>query len=107
MSCNGQGTVYSSVKETINIPKGVDNGVNLRMSKKGNQTPKGDSGDLLIKVNVRPHPYLKREGFDIIAEKYISVTQAILGGSIKIDTLNGKKDITLQPGIVHGQKLRL
>ena len=66
--------MYTSVRETVTIPKGVDNGVNLRMTKKGNQTTKGDAGDLLIKVVVRPHPYFKREGYDIITDKYISVT---------------------------------
>lgn len=48
------------MKENINIPKGVDSGVNLRMSKKGNFTLKGDAGDLLISVSVKEHPYFKR-----------------------------------------------
>lgn len=78
------------MKETITIPKGVDNGVNLRMNKKGNQALSGDHGDLLIKIAVRPHPYFKREGFDIITDKYITVTQAILGGPVTIETLSGK-----------------
>lgn len=56
LTCSGSGTLYQQVKETIVIPKGVDSGVNLRMTKKGNFTLKGDPGDLLIKVNVRPHP---------------------------------------------------
>lgn len=74
LSCNGSGAVFQSVKETITIPKGVDSGVNLRMSKKGNYAAKGEAGDLLIKVNVRPHPYFKREGYDIYTDKYITVT---------------------------------
>jgi molecular chaperone DnaJ len=62
------------VKEAITIPKGVDSGVNLRLSKKGNFSSKGDNGDLLIQVKVRPHPYFKREGPDIFTDKYISMT---------------------------------
>ena len=52
------------------------------MSKKGNFSLKGDAGDLLIKVNVRPHPYFKREGADILCDKKITLTKAILGGKV-------------------------
>ena len=45
----------------MNIPKGVDTGVNLRISKKGNFSAQGPPGDLLIKVSVKPHPYFKRD----------------------------------------------
>jgi DnaJ-class molecular chaperone len=44
------------------------------MSKKGNFSLRADAGDLLIKVNVKPHPYFKREGHDIITEKFITMT---------------------------------
>jgi len=74
MSCSGSGTQYQQVKEAITIPKGVDSGVNLRMSKKGNYSLRGEAGDLLIKVNVKPHPYFKREGPDILTDKYITFT---------------------------------
>ena len=60
LTCSGTGAVYTSAKETIAIPKGVDSGVNLRLSKKGNYSAKVEPGDLLIKVNVRPDPYFKR-----------------------------------------------
>jgi molecular chaperone DnaJ len=46
--CKGRGVISSSVKENINIPKGVDSGVNLRISKKGNVSPTGTPGDLMI-----------------------------------------------------------
>jgi molecular chaperone DnaJ len=61
------------VKETINIPKGVDNGVNLRVSKKGNASKGGPPGDLMIQVKVKPHPYFKRDGSDIHTDLYISI----------------------------------
>lgn len=59
----------------MTIPKGVDNGVNLRMVKKGHQSvSKGEDGDLLIKVNVKPHPYFKRDGVNILTDKYVTIT---------------------------------
>ena len=52
MTCRGRGTVHGTVKETINIPKGVDSGVNLRVSKKGHAGSGGPSGDLIINIKV-------------------------------------------------------
>lgn len=91
------------MKETITIPKGVESGVNLRMSKKGNFSLRGDSGDLLIKVSVKSHPFFVREGADIVAEKHITFTQAALGSTIKVDTLWGKQDLKIKPGTMHDE----
>lgn len=72
-SCRGKGVQHSTVKETINIPKGVDNGVNLRVSKKGNSGMGGPSGDLMITLKVKPHAYFKRDGSDIHTDLFISI----------------------------------
>jgi DnaJ-class molecular chaperone len=63
------------VKETVNIPKGVDTGVNLRISKKGHFSPSGPPGDLMLAVKVKPHPYFRREGSDIHTDYYINLSQ--------------------------------
>ncbi len=99
--------MYQQAKETITIPKGVDSGVNLRMSKKGNFSLKGEAGDLLIKVNVKPHPTFKREGSDIVTEKPITFTQAVLGSTVKVETLWGKHDVKLRAGINHDEQVVL
>lgn len=62
------------MKETINIPKGVDNGVNLRVSKKGNAGLGGPAGDLMIQIKVKPHPIFKRDGADIHSDLFISIS---------------------------------
>ena len=62
------------MKETINVPKGVDNNVNLRVSKKGNFSPTGPPGDLLVTIKVKPHPYFKRDGADIQTEYFLTVS---------------------------------
>ena len=62
------------MKETINIPKGVDNNVNLRVAKKGNGALAGPPGDLLINIKVKPDPYFRRDGSDIHTDLYLNVS---------------------------------
>lgn len=90
--------------ETVNIPKGVDNGVNLRMNGRGNTSPHGPAGDLMIKIRVKDHPYFKREGFDIHTDKYITVSEAILGGEAVIKTLSGDIKVPISAGTQHNDK---
>ena len=101
MSCRGKGTTHGQVKETINVPKGVDTGVNLRVSKKGHAGRGGPHGDLIVNVKVRPHNYFKREGSNIHTDLYLSISQAVLGSEIKVKTLYGDVKIKLPPGTQH------
>lgn len=107
MSCQGQGQTQSRATETVKIPKGVDSGINLRMNGKGHVSPHGPAGDLMIKVRVKDHTYFKREKFDIHTDKYITVSQAILGGETKVQTLTGDIKIDITPGTQHNDKKRL
>ena len=77
------------------------------MSKKGNFSAKGEPGDLLIKVTVRPHPYFKREGHDILTDQSITLSQAALGASLKLDTLWGKQEVKIKPGTTHDETIIL
>lgn len=87
------------MNETISIPKGIASGQNIRMSGKGNQSDHGgEAGDLIIKLNVKPDPYFKRDGFDIVTNAYVTIAQAVLGDSIKVKTLDGEKDVRVENG---------
>lgn len=73
--CSGSGLISLAVKETIVIPKGVYQGITLRLKGKGhNSTLSKKCGDLLINISIRPHNYYKRDLFNIITDRYISVT---------------------------------
>ena len=74
MTCRGKGTTTGQVRETINIPKGVDSGVNLRVSKKGHAGQGGPAGDLILNIKVRPHSYFKREGSNIHTDLYLNIS---------------------------------
>jgi molecular chaperone DnaJ len=61
------------VTEVIDIPKGVDNGVNLRVTKKGNAGDGGPQGDLIVHIRVKAHPVFRREGSNIHTDVAVSV----------------------------------
>jgi len=74
VTCRGRGSSHGNVQETVTIPKGVDNGVNLRMSKKGHAGQGGPSGDLMIHVKVKPHAHFKRENSDIHTDVRVNLS---------------------------------
>ncbi|QDU59750.1 Curved DNA-binding protein [Planctomycetes bacterium Pan216] len=94
---------------TVTIPPGVTDGSRLRLAGKGGKSPTGQGppGDLYVLVRVDKHPYYTREGNDLFVEVPISISEAILGGSIDVPTLEGMTTITLPAGTSSGQKLRL
>jgi DnaJ-class molecular chaperone len=92
----------------VPIPAGVDTGAKLRLKGKGEPADKGTPpGDLIIVVQVEPHPYFKREGRDLQVEVPISVSEAVLGAKIDVPTLNGTRALPVPAGSSSGQKLRL
>lgn len=73
------------------IPRSVDNGMLLRIRGKGNEALNGNPGDFIISVQVSPHKEYVREGLDIKSEKMISFSQAVLGGTFDVETIDGTK----------------
>lgn len=107
-TCKGTGVGYTTRKETIQVPKGINTGQNLRISGKGNQGDNGGpAGDLIIKISVKPDPYFRRQDYDIYVDQPLSISQAVLGTKLEVRTLTGKKTIQVPPGTVHGSKLRM
>jgi molecular chaperone DnaJ len=107
MTCYGKGVVHTNVKESISIPKGVDEKMSLRLQKKGNYSTSGQHGDLYVQVKIKPHTYFKRDQFDIYTTNYISVSQAALGGKIKVRTLYGEVTVNVDPGTNDGDTKKL
>ncbi|BEV35400.1 molecular chaperone DnaJ [Synechococcus sp. M16CYN] len=98
-SCGGQGVHQVRKKLRINIPAGVDTGTRLRVSGEGNAGPRGGlSGDLYVFLTVKPHPRLHRDGLNLISEVKVSYLQAILGDTIEVETVEGKKELEIPAG---------
>jgi curved DNA-binding protein len=93
---------------TVKVPPGIASGKKLRLAGKGAPGPGGmPAGDLYLKVNVAEHPYFKREGNDIIVEKEIKISDAALGGTIEVPTLEGPKRIKIPPGTQSNSRIRM
>lgn len=92
----------------IRVPAGIETGTSLRVRDAGNAGRKGGPrGDLFVQLSVKRDPKFRREGNDIYTEEEISYTEAILGTSIKADTVDGKMDVKIPSGTQPEQMLRI
>ena len=103
-----QGLIVKEETVSIKIPPGVVEGIQLKVSGKGNEAPgNGIAGDLLVVINEEDHPKLQREGDNLHYDLYISYPEAVLGASKEIDAVTGKVRIKIEPGVQSGKILRL
>lgn len=89
-------------KIDVKIPAGIRDGGKIRLAGKGDS-----GGDLYLQVKVASHPQFRREEDDIYSEVPISVTDAVLGATVKVATLTGTVNLKVPPGTSSGQKFRL
>jgi molecular chaperone DnaJ len=102
------GMVLEDETVSIKIPAGVVDGMQLKVSSKGNDAPgNGIPGDLIVAIEELEHEHLKREGENLHFDLYISFPEAALGVSKEIQTVTGKVRIKLEEGIQSGKILRL
>ena len=105
---DAQGLIISEETVAIKIPAGVVDGMQLKVSGKGNEAPgNGISGDLLVAITEEKHETLQREGDNLHYDLYISYPDAVLGTSKEIDTVTGKVRIKVESGVQSGKILRL
>ena len=105
---DSNGQILSEETVEVKIPAGVEDGMQLRVSGKGNEAlSDGLPGDLLVLINELPDENLKREGNNLHYDLYISISEAVLGISKEINTVSGKVRIKLDAGIQSGKILRL
>jgi len=109
----GEGTDAHGLKTeeelvSIKIPAGVEDGMQLKVSGKGNEAPgSGLAGDLIVLIEVKEHKFLKRDGDNLHYDLYISFPEAALGTHKEIQTLTGKVRIKIDAGVQSGKILRL
>jgi len=104
--CKGEGRIKSEEDITLFIPAGVDTNQIIKVSGKGNAGKRGGkTGDLYVRVFVKPHPVFERRGDDLYLIKEISLTQAALGDEIEIPLLEKTKILLQVPGGTESGKI--
>ena len=107
-SCRGEGRLNGSKRLRVDIPPGVDDGTQIRLSGQGEAGRRGGpAGSLYVVVSVEEHPQLVREGIDLITEIPLSISQAALGARVLIPTAEGEEELEIKPGTQPGTELRL
>lgn len=105
--CRGTGFETKTETVEINVPAGIDDRQILTVRGGGNKGINGgENGDLRVNVNVRPHPFFEREGFDVQCDFAVTYAQAALGDTVYIPTLDGKVKYDLPAGTQPGQIFR-
>lgn len=106
--CRGAGVVRKHRTIQVNIPAGIDNGQTISLRGQGHSGKNGGpAGDLLITVMVRPHEIFRRDGTAVFCEAPITFTQAVLGGTLEIPTIDGKVKYDIPEGTQTGTVFRL
>jgi len=107
-TCKGEGRVYGEETVSIDIPAGVQEGMQLSMSGKGNAGERGGSnGDLIILIEEEAHPHLHRDGLNVAYDLYITFPDAVFGTNVEVPTIDGRAKIKIPPGTQSGKIFRL
>lgn len=107
--CHGSGKKKSKEHITVKVPAGVRTGITLRVSNGGDVGENGGGfGDLYVEVHVKEHKVFHRAGDDLVLDATITYPQAVLGGSIKVPTIEGKEiEVTIPKGTQFGEVLKM
>jgi molecular chaperone DnaJ len=107
-ACRGAGHTLRKVQAEVDVPAGVDNGMQIRMTGQGEPSPSGGPpGDCYCVVAVLPHPLFEREGQHLVCRVPITYSQAVLGAKLEAPTLAGLSEVTIPPGTQSGDVFRL
>ncbi len=107
-ACKGEGRVYGEETISIDIPAGVQEGMQLSMNGKGNAGERGGmAGDLIIQIEEEQHPELQREGLNVAFDLHISFPEAVFGTNVEVPTIDGRAKIKIPAGTQSGKIFRL
>lgn len=107
-NCKGEGRVYGEETLSLDIPAGVQDGMQLSMHGRGNAGERGGpSGDLLLVIEEERHEFLTRRDLDVVYQLHVSFPEAVLGMQAEVPTIDGKAKIKIPPGTQSGKIFRL
>ncbi len=107
-ACRGEGRRTEERTWPVEVPAGVDDGSTLRLTGRGaSGTRGGPAGDLYVHLRVRPHARFRRDGYDLVESLHIPMTQAALGATLVLETLDGDEELVVPAGTQSGRTFRL
>lgn len=106
-TCAGAGVRRTEQEIAINIPAGIQNGEMIRMTGQGEAVSGGVPGDLYIKIHVKKHDAITREGANLYTNLHIKLSDALLGNTYRVETLDGAIEVKIPEGVKHGEMLRV
>ena len=107
-ACKGDGRVFGEETVTIDIPAGVQEGMQLSMNGKGNAGERGGAnGDLIVLIEEEAHAQLHRDGLNVAFDLHLSFPEAVFGTQVEVPTIDGKAKIKIPPGTQSGKIFRL
>jgi len=108
VNCKGEGKVYGEETVSIDIPAGVQEGMQLNLSSRGNAGERGGMpGDLIILIEEEPHKELQRDGLNVAFDLHITFTDAVFGIQLEVPTIDGRAKIKIPAGTQSGKVFRL
>jgi curved DNA-binding protein len=107
-TCRGMGQIAAPRTIDVKIPPGARDGSVIKVPRQGQPGANGgESGDLFLKLRIKPHPIFSASGDDVTLESEIKPWEAVLGARIEVPTLDGKAEMRIPPGSQGGRRLRL
>lgn len=107
-TCRGNGRELRKREIDVNIPAGIEDGTQMRLSGEGEHGDRGGPpGDLYVVVRVKPHKIFRREEDHLVVSVPVSFADAALGGAVEVPTLDGREKVKLKAGVQHGDHQRI
>jgi molecular chaperone DnaJ len=106
-TCMGAGIARTEEEISIKVPAGIQNGEVIRMTGRGEAMVNAQPGDLYIKIHAESHSTIKRDGSNLGRTLPVKLTDALLGATYTVETLDGNVNIKIPSGITHGELLRI
>ncbi len=105
--CAGAGVRRSEQEIKIDVPAGIQNGEMIRLSGQGEAVSGGVPGDLYIKIHVKRHATITRDGTNLYTDLHVKLSDALLGNLYRVETLDGSVEIKIPESVKHGELLRI
>lgn len=105
--CHGKGVKRKDQTVELKIPAGIDDGATIRLREHGEAIQNGPKGDLYVHIRVKPHKKFTREGNLILSHETVDMVTAVLGGQLKVDTVDGKVTMKVPAGTQSGSDFKL